>query len=157
MAASVGTFFYVLVSLFGGQDGLFAERQQREQKRLLSARTEQLQKINDSLQLECTALEKDTDVIAGLAKKLGYISDGDKIVKINGLFFEDGTVYTAGVPIKATEPEFLPEWVGKSVGLFAFLFIYLYMLGQDIKAGLFRKNRKSVFMEGIPVYDLPQI
>ena len=77
--------------------------------------------------------------------------------RFNGLYFSDGEVYTCGTPIRATEPEYLPEWVGKSVGVFVFLFVYLYMIGQDIKSGYFRRNKKTVFLEGVPVYDLPQI
>lgn len=157
VAAAAGTFFYVLISFMGGRDGLLAYKQQLEQKRILSTRTESLQKTHDSLSLECTALENDNAVIQGLAKKLGYVSDGDKIVKINGLYFSDGAVYTCGTPIRAAEPQYLPEWVGKSVGVIVFLFLYLFMIAQDIKAGHLRRNKKTVFLEGVPVYDLPQI
>ena len=92
-AALTGTFVYVFISVFAGRDGLLAERQQREQKRILAVRTESIQKTNNSLKLECTALQNDKEVIEGLAKKLGYISDGDKIVKINGLSFEQEKIY----------------------------------------------------------------
>ena len=97
------------------------------------------------------------EVIEGLAKKLGYVSDGDKIVKINGLPFEQEKIYDAGTPIKAREPEYLPEWVGKVLGIAAFLTVCLYSLYQDIKSGLFKRRKNPVFMEGIPVYDLPQV
>ena len=100
-AALAGIFVYVLISVTGGRDGLIAERQQNEQRRILSARLESIQKINDSLQLECTALENDQEVIAGLAKKIGYVSSGDKIVIINGLYDDDIAVYEAGTPLKA--------------------------------------------------------
>ncbi|WP_147612411.1 septum formation initiator family protein [Treponema pectinovorum] len=156
-AAAVGTFVYVLFSFFWGCDGLFVQRQQREQKRILNAHTESIQKINDSLILEKTALEKDPDVIAGLAKKLGFVSEGDKLVKINGLSFDSKTMYDAGVPLKALESEYMPEWVSKILGMLAFLAVYLYFLTKDIKAGLLLKKKNPVYLEGIPVYDLPQI
>jgi cell division protein FtsB len=156
-AACAGTVFYVLVSFFAGRDGLLAYRQQQEQKRILSVRTGQIQKINDSLQLEFTALEKDSEVIAGLAKKLGYVSAGDKIVKINGLSFDNERIYDPGTPVKAVEPDYLPEWVAKALGVSAFFVVYLYLLSRDIKAGLFRRRKESVFIGGVPVYDLPQV
>jgi len=156
-AALAGTFIYVLVTVFCGRDGFFAERQQREQKRILSTRTEKLQKINDSLTLECTALENDPDVIKGLAKKLGYLSAGDKIVKINGLSFDEERIYDAGTPIKAVDAEYLPEWVGKAFGIAVGFVVYLYLLSNDIKNGLFRRRKNKTYLEGIPVYDLPQI
>ncbi|MDO5767831.1 MAG: septum formation initiator family protein, partial [Spirochaetales bacterium] len=115
------------------------------------------QKTNNSLKLECTALQNDREVIEGLAKKLGYVSDGDKIVKINGLSFEQEKIYDAGTPVKAREPEYLPEWVSKVLGIAAFLTVCLYSLYQDIKSGLFKRRKNPVFMEGIPVYDLPQV
>lgn len=156
-AALTGTFVYVFISVFAGRDGFLAERQQREQKRILAVRTESIQKTNNSLKLECTALQNDKEVIEGLAKKLGYVSDGDKIVKINGLSFEPEKIYDAGTPVKAREPEYLPEWVSKVLGIAAFLTVCLYSLYQDIKSGLFKRRKNPVFMEGIPVYDLPQI
>ena len=80
-AALAGTLIYVLLSVMAGQDGIFAEKQLKEQKRILSARAAKIQIINESLKLEKTALEKDYDVIEGLARKMGYVSSGDKIVK----------------------------------------------------------------------------
>ena len=84
-AAFAGTFFYVLITIFCGRDGFFAQRQQIKQKEILSVSAEKIQKINDTLNLEYAALEKDMDVIGSLAKKLGYVASGDKIVIINGL------------------------------------------------------------------------
>lgn len=156
-ASLAGTFVYVLMSVFAGRDGLLAYHHQEEQKRILSVRTEQIQKTNDALLLERTALEKDADVIAGLAKKLGYVSDGDKIVKINGLSFVDKGLYDAGTPLKAEKTDFMPEWVVKAFGVSVFCLVYLCLLSKDIKAGLFRRRKETVFLEGIPVYDLPQI
>ncbi len=156
-AGLAGTFVYVLFSVIAGRDGLLAERQQREQKRLLAVRTQTIQKINSQLQLECTALQNDSQVIEGLAKKLGYVSSGDKIVKINGLPEETERTYDAGTPLKSVENEYVPEWVNKASGIAAFCTVYLYLLMKDVKSGAFRRKKKSVFMEGIPVYDLPQI
>ena len=156
-AALAGIFVYVLISVIGGRDGLIAERQQNEQRRILSARLEAIQKINDSLQLECTALENDQEVIAGLAKKIGYVSSGDKIVIINGLYDDDIAVYEAGTPLKAKDAEYLPEYVGKILGIFVFLIVLFFMFYKDYKNGEFRKNKKTFYVEGVPVYDLPQI
>ncbi len=156
-AALAGTFVYVLFSVVAGRDGFLAERQQREQKRILAVQTQSIQKINNQLQLEYTALQNDSQVIEGLAKKLGYVSSGDKIVIITGLTADSQKLYDAGTPLRAVESEYIPEWVNKSAGVAAFLVVYLYLLAEDIRNGFFRRRKKSVFMEGIPVYDLPQI
>ena len=59
--------------------------------------------------------------------------------------------------LRAVESEYIPEWVNKTAGGAAFFVVYLYLLAEDVKNGAFRRKKKSVFMEGIPVYDLPQI
>ena len=58
VAALAGTAIYVLVSFTCGRDGIWADGQLREQKRILSARADEIQKINDSLSLEYTALDR---------------------------------------------------------------------------------------------------
>ncbi len=158
VAALAGTFMYVLISFSCGRDGIWADEQLREQKRILSARTDEIQKINDSLFLEYTALEKDPDVIAGFARKMGYVRDGEKIVKINGLVSTDEYHFETGNPMKFIEPLFLPEWFCKGCGILMFLAAYLYLLLKDFRLKSLNSNKKSkVKLKGIPVYDLPQV
>ncbi len=155
IAVLAGTFVYVLISLAGGKNGLFAGQQLQEQKRILSAKTEQIQKIHDSLTLECNALEKDPDVIAAFARRLGFVKNGEKIVKINGLHVSDQFHFDTGIAIKAEEPYGLPEWFCKMLGLIAFGIAYFALILEDYRKGLLR--RRQVTVKGIPVYDLPQV
>ncbi len=157
LAASLaGTFIYVLISFTCGVDGIWANDQLREQKRILSARADEIQKINDSLSLEYTALEKDGDVIAGFARKMGYIRDGEKVVKINGLIAMDEYHFETGTPIKAVEPYCLPEWFCKMAGLLMFFVSYLYLMVKDFRPKQ-RIKKDKIKIKGIPVYDLPQV
>ena len=156
VAALAGTAVYVLVSFTCGVDGIWADGQLREQKRILSARADEIQKINDSLSLEYTALEKDPDVIAGFARKMGYVRDGEKVVKINGLIAMDEYHFETGTPIKSKEPYSLPEWFCKMAGLLMFFVAYLYLSVKDFRPK--EKIRKEkIKVKGIPVYDLPQV
>ena len=154
-AALAGTFIYVLISLSGGKDGFWAKQQLQEQKRLLSSRTQEIQNITDSLELEFAALEKDPDVIAAFARKLGYIKSGEKIVKINGLVADNDFDFETGTPIKAIEPYSLPEWFCKAFALVVFALVYVLLILDDYRKGRFR--RKNTVIQGIPVYDLPQV
>ena len=154
-AALAGTFIYVFISLSGGTDGFWAKKQMQEQKRLLSARTQQIQNITDSLELEFTALEKDPDVIAAFARKLGYIRTGEKAVKINGLVTDNDFDFETGTPLKATEPYTLPEWFCKAFGVAVFAIVYALLLLDDYRKGRFRKQ--ATVVQGIPIYDLPQV
>ena len=157
VASLDGTAIYVLVSFTCGTDGLWANEQLREQKRILSARADEIQKINDSLSLEYTALEKDPDVIAGFARKMGYVRDGEKILKINGLINIDEYHFETGTPIKSIEPYSLPEWFCKVAGLLMFFVTYLYLMLKDFRMKEHDARKNKIKIKGIPVYDLPQI
>ena len=157
VAALAGTVIYVLVSFTCGKDGIWADGQLREQKRILSARADEIQKINDSLSLEYTALEKDPDVIAGFARKMGYVRDGEKVVKINGLINIDEYHFETGTPVKSIEPYTLPEWFCKLAGLLMFFVTYLYLMLKDFRVKDAAVKKNKVKIKGIPVYDLPQV
>jgi cell division protein FtsB len=155
-ALLVGVFVYVLISLSGGKDGFFAASQLQEQKRILSGKTDEIQRLHDSLALEYTALEKDPDVIAAFARKLGYVQDGEKLVKITGLVTASDYVFDAGRAIKAREPFYLPERFCKMLGLVGFILAYGLELARDLRRWLFERRRTTA-LKGIPVYDLPQV
>jgi len=157
VSALAGTFIYVLVSFTCGTDGIWADGQLREQKRILSARADEIQKINDSLTLEYTALEKDPDVIAGFARKMGYVRDGEKVVKINGLINIDEYHFETGMPVKSVEPYSLPEWFCKVAGLLMFFVTMLYLKLEDFRGSENEIKKNKVKIRGIPVYDLPQV
>ena len=155
-AMLAGMCVYVVISLSGGKDGFFAASQLQEQKRILSGKTEEIQRLNTTLTLEYTGLEKDPDVIAAFARKLGYVQDGEKLVKINGLLTAADYVFDAGRAVKAVEPFYLPEWFCKMLGVIAFGLVYSLELLQDLRKWLFERRRSNA-VKGIPVYDLPQI
>ena len=155
-AMLAGVCVYVLISLSGGKDGVFAVSQLQEQKRILSGKTEEIQRLHDSLSLEYTALEKDPDVIAAFARKLGYVQAGEKLVKINGLLTASDYVFDAGRAVKAVDPFFLPEWFCKMLGVIAFALVYGLELVRDFRHWLFERRRSGA-VKGIPVYDLPQV
>ncbi len=161
-ALLAGTCLYALVSVSLGKDGLWALRQMKEQKRLLSTRTEQIQGIYNSLDLERTALEHDGDVIAAFARKLGFVEPGEKLVKLNGLASEDEFLYNAGTPLKAGKIDFVPEWFCKASAILLSLVVYLFLLMKDLSSGEISFRRRpsftsESFVHGVPVYDLPQV
>ena len=82
IAAFAGTFVYAFLSFCAGRDGMLVYKKLQEQKHEISRQTAAIQKIYDELSLERTALEKDKDVIAAYARKLDYVGDDEKIVKI---------------------------------------------------------------------------
>ena len=169
-ALFAGTLIYVFVSLACGRDGIWANTQLREQKEILTTRAQEIQKITNSLELEYNALERDPDVIAAFARKLGFVRSGEKIVKISGRDSSNQFIFDTGTPIESEIPLSIPEWICKVSGILMGLLVFLYLFWSDARE---RKNleilyeeekkseksggeNKSVLKE-IPVYDLPQI
>lgn len=159
MAACAGTLCYVLVSLFCGRDGLWATSQLQEQKRLVSSHTASIQKTTDELQLECLALEKDKDVIAAYARKLGYVGEGEKLVKISGLAAKETQIFDPGTVITYPPVKFLPEWICKTIGLIIFALVYIILLLSDFSKGVVSVPRRhqQTQMQGMTAYDVSKI
>ena len=85
LSISIGILVYVLVATFAGPDGIWAYNQLSEQKNVLSTNVEKVQKINDTLILDHRALENDVGIITSKARNLGFIYEGEKLVKISGI------------------------------------------------------------------------
>ena len=157
IALFIGTLAYVVLSIIWGANGLKASRHMIEQQKLLSVQVYELERINNELTLEVNALTNDKDVIAAYARKLDYVSDGEKLVKITGLQRSEPSLYDAGTVIKHVEPKYLSEIAVKAIsfffGLLTFILIFLFDLYQGNVS--FKKNEPVV--TGIPIYDLQQI
>ena len=157
IAACVGTLFYVVLSFVGGRDGLWATEQMQRQKMLLSVNTAEIQHTNDQLSMEKIALQKDMDMVAAYAKRLGYIHEGEKLVKISGLATNETQIYDAGTVLKHTESEFIPERLCKGVGVIVFLLLYLVLLLFDYSRGLIHFGSRKIryaTADGTAMYDM---
>jgi cell division protein FtsB len=145
-AFCLGTAVYVFLSLFGGQDGVWATRQLAEQKQYINAWTNDIVNTNRELSLIYAALKQDSDIIASYARNLGYVSDAEKLVKIIGLS-PRAQVFDPGTVIKRDEIVFFPEWVcklaGVVVGALAFA---IFVLMTDSKTG-FPKPHKNDYQQ----------
>ena len=171
-ALFAGTAIYVLVSLVCGRDGILANRQLLEQKRILSSRTEEIQKITNGLELEQIALRNDDDVIAAFARNLGFVHSGEKIVKISGKDSMNRFIFETGTPIVSEVPKSIPEWVCKVAGILMAAVVFLLLFICDYRESFLdervapprndknqspAKEDSNVFIGGIPVYDMPQV
>lgn len=154
----LGVFVYVLLSMSFGQNSIYCFNKMEEQRRLISKQTTEIQNINTELSLELAALQSDRAVIAAYARKLDYVSDGEKLVKITGLKPAQTTLYDVGTVLRHEEPGYIPERfckiIGLIIGLLSLIVIFLFDVSHgEIELG---KNKKPI-VTGIPVYDIPQI
>lgn len=142
IALCVATFVYTILCVTAGRDGIFVYEKLQAEKRRISVETSYIQKINDELSLEKTALEKDKDVLASFARKLDYIGNGEKLVKITGLRPYQSRLYDTGTIVKHTEGLFLSEEACKLAGLAFFIlsFALLSLLPQNENTMATRKK-----------------
>lgn len=153
-----GLLVYVLLSVIYGQNGVFALRQLESQKRIISAHMQEVQNINDDLNLEKTAIRDDADVIAAYARRMDYIFDDEKIVKIKGLVVSEPSMYDTGTVMKGASVEFLSEWYCKGAGLVVGILLFFALLLFDISYFPSRRMPPRVeSIEGIPIYDVAQV
>jgi cell division protein FtsB len=162
IAVLFGTLVYTLLSLFAGRDGIWVYRQLEEQKREISRRTASIQKINDELSLEYTALDKDKDVIAAYARKLDYVNSDEKLIKITGLRPHQTTLYDTGTVLKRSPVVYMSESACKATGVAFFVVSFLLMYFAGYKSGgnagrYTTKKMKNEFIKGGAVYDVSQI
>ncbi len=143
VAAVVGTLFYVFISILCGRNSLWAESQLNEQKRRLSLHAANIEQIKEELMLEKVALEKDMDVIAAYARKLSYIREGEKIVKISGLAVHENQIYDPGSVLFHEDVKYFPEWFCKTVGLVFFLLAYCIMFLFDAGKGFLQRSNRQ--------------
>lgn len=116
-AICLGTAVYVFVSLFGGQDGLWAASQLLVQRREINEQTSRIISLNKELSIEYAALKQDPGMIASYARKLGYVNDNEKLVKITGLPVRYSAIYDPGTVLKRQEIACIPEWICKLSGV----------------------------------------
>ncbi len=165
LASAAGVFFYVLISFTAGRDGLWAFEQMKTQRRLVSSRTVALKSINDELTLEQIALEKDMDVIASYARKLGYVKEGEKLIKVSGLGIQQKGLYDPGKVLKVENVRYISEWICKLTGIVFFVLVYIIFLLADYRKESQKINKRqnqnqkkackqnSFETENVPLYE----
>ena len=141
MSIAVSVAVYVCIGILWGREGLWAYNQLQKQKIILNMSAERLEDINMRLNAEYTALQKDTEIIAAYAKKMGFVRDGERLVKISGISETPAFVYDPGTRVMRPEIIFVPEWIAKSI---AFLIFILYNLAYSLLCVLHRYDTAKI-------------
>ncbi len=155
-SVAAGTVFYVLISFFFGPSGLLAEKQMFEQKKDLVNYTNRIEKINNELKMEKLALQGDDEVIASYARKLGYVNNDEKLVKIKGLPVIETQIFDPGIPVVHKSIKTLSEDFCKAFALVFGVLIYIIMILYGLFTGQLSLPKKKKYMhvvKGTSVYD----
>ena len=146
ISIAIGTFCYACISLIFGESGILAEKQLQSQKDMLVANINKIQTAQDMLVLKQRALTEDMDVIASYAKQIGYISEGERLLKISGIPNSLPKQIEIGKKYLKTEIVFVEEWIIKSCGIFLFFLSYIvhFLLTFNSKAE-YRKKQEVFY------------
>lgn len=127
----LGIFVYVLLSFVCGKNGVLAQHYMQEQFEILSLKERQLQKQNDYLKNIKESLLFDDDVVLSYAKKIGFVGENEKIIKINGLKLTNNVPLEVEKPYFKTMPSYIDEKICKISGFVVFLVFSLLSLLKD--------------------------
>ena len=158
LSVLAGVIIYVLISITCGSSGILATKELENQRRQISINTQNITNLNEGLKLEKTAIQSDMDVIASYAHKLGYVFEGEKLVKISGLKKIPDIKYDTGAILKSKEIHAFPESFCKVSGMLVGILVFFVMFIYDISKGNISFTKKEYeTISGIPVYDIKQI
>ena len=113
----------------------------------LSMNMEKLRGINSELKDTLDALRSDTETIAVQAREIGYASEGENFLRIEGL--APGTRRSAPVGdlLSARTPSFIPDLILRIVAILTGISVFVISMGANLGIS---KNRRHAH----PRYDL---
>jgi hypothetical protein len=115
----IGTLMYSALSISVGPRGLWPMSQLDRQKTIIQGNLGELYLINEDLNAKFSNLSADPDTISVYAHELGYIANGEKLIKLAGFSGGIDRNFDSGIALHIKKPNFLPEWICKFFGLFS--------------------------------------
>ncbi len=133
-SVSFAILVYITISIIGGQDGILAYNQLEEHKIVLAQNYSALSQTNSQLLIDTMALKEDKTVLASYAKRMGFVHDGEVLMKISGFADSPVFVYNAGSKVLRPEILFISDQSAKFVGFTIFLAMnIMFMLIHVVK------------------------
>lgn len=130
----IGTLIYTMLGLTAGPMGQWRYSRLVMEKERLVRNYEKLQDINTTLEAQLANLSSDPDTIAVYAHELGYIHEGEQLIKLAGFTGGIDRNLVPGTALVSVKPDFLPEWICKLIGI---LFGIIAFFGLDM---LYKKH-----------------
>ncbi len=130
----IGIAVYTIFSVVAGQNGILAYNQLYEQKLALTEHVSELNAINESLVTDYRALQSDRATIESFAKKMGFVEEGQILVKINGISEREMRVYDTGTVMRIEPVAFIDERICKIAGIAGFLVSIMIFCIQSLSA-----------------------
>ena len=132
-SASCAILVYITISILCGQDGILAYTQLEAHKIALVQNYSDINQTNTQLLIDTMSLKEDETILASYAKKMGFVHDGEVLMKVSGIAERPAFVYNAGVNELRPELFFVPDYLAKIVGLIVFVGVYGISLLLQVK------------------------
>lgn len=126
----IGTLVYSILVLFFGPKGLLPMMQLEREKKIVAANLEVLYELQDTLKTKLDNLSADPDTISIYAHELGYVYEGERLIRLAGFSGGIDRNLMSGSAVKLAAPDSLPEWICKTSGICAGLlafFLFAHM------------------------------
>ncbi len=120
----IGTLVYSLLVLSFGPKGLVPMKQLEREKTTVSANLGKLYELRDDLKSKLDNLSADPDTISIYAHELGYVYEGERLIRLAGFSGGIDRNLVPGTVLRMKAPGFLPEWICKLSGVCAGLLAF---------------------------------
>lgn len=99
-----------------------------DEKTKISRNLENLQLINESLDARLQSLSADPDTISMYAHELGYVADGERLIKLAGFSGGIDRTFETGQAKSVAQPLFVSEWICKFFGILIGIVSFAYLM-----------------------------
>jgi cell division protein FtsB len=110
-AVWVGVLIYVLLTVFLGAKGIYAQSQLENEYKKQEENMGTLGLINRKLKDFVNSLMTDEDTLLVYAREQGYASPQERFVRIVGLGVNQQNITNPGTVVVAAEPQYTPNWI----------------------------------------------
>jgi len=110
-AAWVGVLIYVMLTVFFGARGVYAQSQLEKEYKKQEENIGTLGLMNRKLKDFVNSLMTREDTLLVYAREQGYASPQERFVRIVGLGINQQNITNPGSVIIAAEPQYTPNWI----------------------------------------------
>jgi cell division protein FtsB len=118
-AVWTGVLIYVLLTVFLGAKGIYAQSQLEKEFKKQEENMGTLGLINRKLKDFVNSLMTDEDTLLVYAREQGYASPSERFVRIVGLGVHQQNITNPGTVVVASEPQYTPNWIFTVIALCA--------------------------------------
>ncbi|HKL85059.1 MAG TPA: septum formation initiator family protein [Treponemataceae bacterium] len=113
----IGTLVYCILLITVGPKGIWPMKQLEKEIGTLTKHVEILRTIENDLSIQVQNLTADPDTISIYAHEIGYVAEGEKLIKLSGFTGGINRNINPGITLKRDSTIYLPDWSCKLFGL----------------------------------------